>query len=202
MIYIDIDKMRADQASAVAEKPKIEIILPEKIARAAEDVEHMVQQMRDTMAADRINGTSLKEALTHDLNNQERDLRIERAKLSNKYNGMIANGAGQYELAAHYRTIEAISSEIREAYERRDYVERFGRLPENGSAQVAVDSANALALKDLKRSLVNRRNKLNTKIRKGDATKSPSVQDWKLQLDRLDTEYIAVNDRLKELRHE
>lgn len=202
MIVIDIDKIKAQAEAKKQEKPTIEIILPEiiKIAKHTNN-EEQEDRLRIHHSEEKQN-IGLKDALILDLDNQERDVRIERAKQSNKYLGMIERGASQSELSAHYQLIERISNEIFEIYEKRNHVLRFGRLPEMGNIKQVVSKADYLSLKELKRSLENRRHKLKVKIRTGEAKNSPSLADWKVQLDMLDAQHVEVLDRLRELRHE
>ena len=115
---------------------------------------------------------------------------------------MICNEASQGELANHYKLIESISSEIRDVYDRREFVRQHGTLPEQGSAQASIDNGNILALKEQKRSLVNRRSKMKRKIELGKAKSSPNLADWELALDKMDIEFKVVCDRINELRHE
>lgn len=202
MITINIDKHRAAVEAKNAHKPMIRIILP-KVAAQAEDT--VRETVRDTLAekheSDKKN-IGLKDALINDLNNQERDLRIERAKLSNQYRPMIADGASMDELAHHYRKIEAISDEIREVYNSREHVLRYGRLPEQGSAQKSIDSSNILALKEQKRSLINRISKTKKKIAVGKVKNAPKLRDWELYRDQMEAELSIVQGRIKELSYE
>ena len=202
MISINIDKVKAEKKARESHKPTIRIILPEVIEDAEKTVDQEIGKIVEEAQQGEQVANSLQEALINDLNNQERELRIERAKLSNKYKPMIADGADQSELAAHYKKIESISAEMREIYDKREHVRQHGRLPEQGSAQASINHSDILALKDNKRSLENRRSKLRAKIAKGKATNAPKLAEWELYLDQLDAEYKVTIDRINELRNE
>jgi hypothetical protein len=202
MIVINIDKVRQEAAAKAIHKPEIRIIMPEVHEQAESNVsDEIVATLEKKHESDK-RDISLKDALINDLNNQERDLRIERAKLSNKYLPMIEVDASMDELAHHYRKIEAISDEIRDVYNKREHVLRFGRLPENGSAQKSIDHTNILALKEQRRSLNNRIHKTQKKITLGKAKKSPKLTDWQLYLDKMEAEREVVISRIKELSYE
>jgi len=202
MIVINVDKIRADAEAKKDHKPSIRIILPKEIDRAEASVNEDIVKNNNLAEQSEQKATTLKDALVWDLDNQEREIRIERAKESNKYLPMIAKGASQGELAAHYKKIESISAEIRDIYNKREHVRRYGRLPDQATVQNTIDSGNILALKDQKRSLVNRRSKLKVKIDKGKATNAPKLTEWELQLDQLDAEFRVVSDRINELKDE
>lgn len=202
MITINIEKIKAEAAAKIAHKPVIRIILPAQILKAEERVNDEKEKKIDEAEMAKSNGRMLKEALILDLNDQERDLRIERARQSNKYHQMIEAGASQGELAAHYQLIESISADIRDVYDKREHVEQYGRLPEQGSAQAAINHTDILALKEQRRSLVNRRSKLRAKIEKGRATGAKRLSQWELEIDQVDADYIVVQSRIKDLKND
>lgn len=206
MIIINIDKVIAEAEHERTHVPKIRIISTDIIEEAKEAISHEVDELVENAvdieqkAANQ--HASLQQSLIWDLDNQFRDLRVHRAKQSNKYMPMIANGASQSELAAHYVMIESISADMRELYDKKEYVEKHGRLPEQGSAGATIESGNILALKETRRSLINRRNKLKKNITLAMAKGSTKLPELQLKSDQLDAEYLTVRDRITELSHE
>ncbi len=205
MLIIEVDTVleRAEAARHRSDE-NITIILPKELKEATAMVEERVAERIEDAEVVRDRSDQLQQSLIWDIDNQERDLRIHRAKESNKYLPMIEDGATTDELAAHYQRIESISADIREIYKKREHVRKFGRLPEQGSAGGTIDKGNILALKDLRRSLVNRRNKMRTRIKVAEAkatdpSTSLRVTELKEKLDRMDVEFEDVRDRIKRL---
>lgn len=202
MITINIDEVRQKAEAKKSHKPKIRIIIPEVIKEAEETVNEDIGKRVDEGVRSERTAAGLKDALLIDLDNQERDLRIERAKLSNQYLPMIKKEATMEELAHHYRKIEAISDEIRDVYNKREHVLKFGRLPGQETANDKIDHTNVLALKEQRRSLNDRISKTRKKIEKGKATNSPRLAEWELYVDQMEAERSIVQSRIKELSNE
>jgi hypothetical protein len=200
MITIDLQEIRANREKK-EQKAKPVIILPHQEREAGEIIDKdTADNLIEAHNATKVQ-VQLKDALINDLDIQERELRIERAKMSNEYHAMIESGASQGEFAANYQKIESVSSQIREVYDARDHVYRFGRLPGMGSAQSSMSTSDLLALKDLRRSLINRRCKIKDKLEIGKAKNPNRLANWKLELDKLDTEYFVVQQKINELRN-
>lgn len=200
MLIIEVDKLleRAEDGKH-QNAGDITIILPPVLEQMSAVVEERVAEKIEDASVIQDKAKDLQENLIWDLDNQERDLRIYRAKESNKYLPMIEEGATSDELVAHYQRIESISADMRDVYKTREHVRKFGRLPEQGSAGGTIEKGNILALKDLRRSLVNRRNKMKTRIKVVEAKTPDKVTELQAKLDKLDVEFEDVRDRIKVL---
>lgn len=199
MIVIKIDEVRAEVEAQKNYKPSIRIISTEVVKEAKKAIQTEVAKTVTKAAQSRDLSEDLKQSLIWDLDNQERDLRIHRAKLSNMYLPMIADDAGTGELAAHYQKIESVSDDMRQVYDRREHVRKYGRLPNQGSAGAMIDQGNILALKDLRNSLKNRRYKMRKKIEVAEAKGNVKLPEMKLKLDQMDVEFEDVCGRIKEI---
>ena len=133
-----------------------------------------------------------------------KDVRVARARLSNQYHELIDNGASQGELQKHYQKIEEYTKELQRLWERRKYVERYGHLPVEKEKGHRLESDNMYELKDLRRSLNNRKSKINAKLRdrihypEG----SPKRQEMQVELDKIEAEQVEVNNKIRRLKHD
>ncbi len=209
MIVIKVEKILQEKERRLKEKPVVKIILPTPSGRSdfsqtgnEEQQAPVITQPRRTEFTPEEQEELYKKALLSDLECQDHEIRIDRAKLSNQYMPMIQNGATQDELAAHYAKIEALTKELQGIYDKSEYVKRYGRLPNERTAAGAMDETSILALKDRKRKLVDKRSKLTKKIAVGEAKKAPKLNEWKMELDVANQEYTEVERKLRELRHE
>lgn len=101
------------------------------------------------------------------------------------------------ERRALYHRIEAYRNELAAHYDNIAYVKIHGHLPQKREPPSTEETI--FSLRDHKRSLINRRDKLRRRIQimaTKDATKVPSLQ---LQLEQLDAEYDDVQARIKQL---
>ena len=181
--------------------PKIKIELPSETQAKDLQVEKIIEEYQVEQESIDTNAFRLKTALLIDLDNQDHEIRIARAKLTNQYNPMIRSGASQTDLKTHYQKIESMTGQLQDIFDKRRHVNKFGRLPDQGGAKQSILSNNILVLKDRKRKLVDKRCKLNVKIKKGEATNAKKLLDWKLELDQANQEYDLVNSKIKELNY-
>lgn len=93
MIIINVDKVLQEAEAKKTHKPDIRIILPEAVEEAENVTNIEVAKKVDEAVISQDKSEELKQSLIWDLDNQERDLRIHRAKQSNKCLPMIEAGA-------------------------------------------------------------------------------------------------------------
>lgn len=201
MITINVNKILAEKELRKKHRPQVSIIVVRKKEPEEVPVEEKPAAPRAVFSQEE-QDELYRKALLSDLECQDHEIRIERAKLSNQYLPMIKDGAGQDELAAHYAKIEALTNELKEIYDKTEHVKRHGRLPNERTAAGAMDETNILALKDRKRKLTDKRSKLTKKIAVGEVKNAPKLNEWKMELDIANQEYTQVEQKLRELRNE
>lgn len=204
MLVYDVAEILARKAAKDAQpRPGPQVLLPEVMQEAREAVEQQVEDLHREAEYLGQKHSSLKEALTADLVAQMRELKIDRAKLSNKYMPMIRAEASQAEICAHYERIEGLSGTMQDIYEKMVYVERYGRLPEMGTHLDSLDTANMQALKYRKQRLEDMRCKLRKKLDIGVAkNQERKLPEWRLQLDKVEAEVAVIVDKIRQMRHE
>lgn len=145
----------------------------------------------------------IKGDLLADLAMEMKNLRIARARLSNKYPEMVRSGASAADLISNYREIESYTEQMKEVYSRRRHVERFGRLPDPEPRQVdPVESNDLIRLKKYRRSLNDKKCKLKRKLQPNAKTpKNPSrITEWALELDQVEAEQKRVNEKINQIK--
>jgi len=148
-------------------------------------------------------GNQLKGDIIAELELQMRNIRVARARVSNKYPEMIRRGASAAELATNHAEIESYSDEMKDIYSRIRYVERYGSLPDREPAgQDPAESDNIIEVKKMLRALVDKRCKLQKKLEP--SAKTPKNPDrfttWSLELDQVQAEYDQVKARYNDLK--
>lgn len=140
-------------------------------------------------AFDKFQRSALSQQCWSDFN----DLRIEQAKEANKIHDLVASRASKDVIKALYEKVESYRPELIELYRRAKHVDQYGKLPE---AQ-KPEGDDIYSLKDQKRKLIDKRCKLQVKIKKGEATNAKKLTEWQLELEMANTEYKAVENKLK-----
>ena len=104
----------------------------------------------------------------------------------------ILDPQAQQDLRILYDRIEAYTRECSELYRRIEAAETVVPLQEKSD-----DGGNIYQLKQQKRSIQNRRHKLNKKLKSGIRPRNPiKLQEWQMQLAALDAEEQYINDQL------
>lgn len=194
MICIDVNKVLHE--ASVKKELIIEIIVDDNPEEQSEEIQEITIDNSEREEID------LKSALMADLDQQHRDIYIERCKLSNKYMPMIDEGASQSMLASHYEKIESFTRELQQIFITRRFVEQNGRLPSQKTANDIVDNTNLYALKDRKRKLSDKKCKLAAKLKVNTAKGVKNIEKWSIELDKAIAEYDMVCKKIEELRHE
>jgi hypothetical protein len=124
--------------------------------------------------------------------------KLERAKLSNEISKLIDQGATRSELAQHYEKIVACEPELQELFDKARHVEQYGALPElkTDEQEKPVD---IYSLKDERRKLIDKRCKLQKKIKIGEAKNPKKVIEWQLELDQANAHYNHIDEQIKKL---
>jgi hypothetical protein len=121
--------------------------------------------------------------------------KLQRKKLSTQIAAMVAAAAGKDDLMAHYEKIEAHSATMRQLYDRARFAEANGKLPDANED----NNAELLALEKKRSRLVDKRCKLQSKIKKGTAKNPDRITNWHLGLDRANAEYDQVDNEIKKI---
>ncbi len=142
-----------------------------------------------------------KAQLLKELEQEHRDIKRTRAKLSNLYPGMARHGAPPQKLAAHYQEIESYTFLLKEVYDKRRHVEQHDRLPNEVSDVISHIVENLPALREKRRSCVNVRSKTRKKleIAKGKGLNNGKILEWEMKLEKLDIEYDYLDAEIKKL---
>lgn len=166
------------------------------------DNDEQIHKYTDTQIHDHV--PPVKGQIVAELKGQMADVRKQRGKLSNYYQQLIADNASQAEFKKNYDKIEACTKEMQELYDKIVYVERNGHLPVVKQESNPLESNNLYALKDLRRSLNNRKSKLAAKLKnkihfpEGSAKR----QEMQLEYEKLEAEQDEVRIKIMRLEHE
>jgi hypothetical protein len=138
-------------------------------------------------------------------------VKTERNKLSSQIWKMVQNGADTEELRDHYTKIESFRPTLVDLWMKIEGLKKTGKLPEP-KKELAPDSSNILELKDQKRKVVDKRSKLQRKIKEamGNAVDAPNgapikpnstmLQKWQLELDQANAEYVALSEQIRKAK--
>lgn len=119
-------------------------------------------------------------------------------KLSTQIAHMVDRGATQAELADHYEKIESYRPGRIALYEKIRYVQQYGKLPEVPEPE--KENLDPYYLKDRKKKLVDKRCKLRAKLRtNANPSKPAKLLEWEQELAMADMEYLAVEEKLKQI---
>lgn len=141
-----------------------------------------------------------KEQILKELEQEYRDIKRQRASLSNQYPKLVRENTGPEDLASHYMRIEAYTDQLKEIWTKKKHVELHGELPQDPRDQGIDENAENLpALREKRRRLVDKRCKLKGKIEKSIRPDSSKVQEWRLALDQADVEYNEIDQTIKRL---
>jgi hypothetical protein len=124
-------------------------------------------------------------------------IKIERNKLSSQIHTMVARGATKSELKGHYQKIESYRPHLVEAFDLARFVERHGNIPEE--KKVENRPVDLFSLKDERRKLIDKRCKLQKKIKEGKAKNPTRIAEWELELDQANAAHKLVDEKIKEL---
>lgn len=195
MIKINVKKV-LQEAEIKRNTPKP---LPKVNIRTKSEITHAVV---DEAIQDRSNVFSKTERFTslllHQLEREYADVRMERNKLSSKICGMVEEGADQSALRAIYHNIESFRVPLQEHYDKIAYVKQHGHLPE--VKQESIHEPTLFELKDQKRKLIDKRSKLQAKLKpSAKSTKPTQIANWELELEQCNALYEDVDKRIKKL---
>lgn len=128
--------------------------------------------------------------------------KLERKKMSTSIHKAVDDKAAQDVLTELYQSILVLQEQERRLYNRAQYIEKNGTLPEEQPA-ASIETIEALKLE--KRRLIDLRSKLTKKLTDGKA-KNPSEQkahkliEWQLELDQAEAAYTVVEERINKMR--
>jgi hypothetical protein len=139
-----------------------------------------------------------KTNLLHQLEGEYADVRMERNKLSSKICTMVEDGADEGELRNIYHKIESYRIPLQEYYDKIAYVKQHGHLPE--VKQEPQHEFTLFELKDQKRKLIDKRCKLQAKLKPSAKSVKPSqLANWQLELEQCNAMYEDVDMRIKKM---
>lgn len=132
-----------------------------------------------------------KDKLLKDLEQEFRDAKRSRARLSNAYPQLVRNGCSPETLRSHNKEIEAITNQLKHLYDTKQFVEIHGHLPQEEKTPETVAD-----LKMRRRSIVDARSKTRKKLEvaKAKGIQQSKIVEWEMKIERLDAEYNEVVD--------
>jgi hypothetical protein len=137
-------------------------------------------------------------SLLHQLEREYADVRMERNKLSSKICTRVEDGADEGELRDIYHKIESYRAALQEYYDKIAYVKQHGHLPE--VKQEPEHEFTLFELKDQKRKLIDKRCKLQAKMKPSAKSVKPSqLANWQLELEQCNAMYEDVDMRIKKM---
>jgi hypothetical protein len=138
-----------------------------------------------------------QQTLLQKLESEYSDVRLERDKLSTRISFMVEEGATPSQLMHHYNEIESYRIPLQQYYDKIDYVKRNGHLPGESDPE---QEKTLFELKDQKRKLVDKRCKLQVKLKPSAKAQKPErLIMWQLELEQANSEYEDVEVRIKKM---
>ena len=129
-------------------------------------------------------------------------IRKERAKLSNHYHQLEEDKAPIEDFARNYAAIESHTDELKRLWLRKKHVLSHGndinRPVEKMSAETELILSN---LKHQKRRLIDKKSKLNTKIKTAHGTANPAKNEarWTQELQTVEMDIQILEKRIKQI---
>lgn len=146
----------------------------------------------------KIISTEEDNTLLYQLEREYADIRMERNKLSSQISIMVEGGATQEALKELYHKIEGYRGALQSHYDKIKYVKQHGQLPEIKSD--AQSEETLFELKDKKRRLIDKRCKLQSKLKVSAKPSKPvQIATWELELEQANAEYNDVEKRIKKM---
>lgn len=205
MYIVNVKKVLAE-AEKPKPKPKIRVYFPDKKELIDSVIKKVIHVRSDDIDTEKgIPAYNSKAEILADITQQERDIHIARAKLSNKYHELEAAGASQDLFRENYQQIEAYTDELKELFNKKRHVERYGQLPEEPARrEPSGDSDNIYELKEKRRSLNNRKHKAKKKLDKVAKYPPGSTKhsELLLEIDQIEAEQDQVNRKIARLETE
>ena len=149
-----------------------------------------------------------KAQILSDVIRELKEVRVSRAKLSNQYHDMIEKRASQAELKEHYQKIEGYTGQLQKLWERRRFIERYGREPveqkkdDNPYDLPSMDTNNLEEIQHLCRYFSVRRYKLSVRLKDKKMYPAGSSEREAIRSDikELKEKHEKLKQRRKELK--
>lgn len=196
MGVIDIDKLLAE-AKQPKPAPVVTVVKIQKGLAAEETAENLAGFEENLPVFES------KASILSDLSQHERDIHIERNKLSNYYHELDRIQAPKSAYADNYGKIEEFTIELQRLYDLKRYVMRYGKLPDRFKVDNPEKTESLAQMKEQRRSLNNRKSKWKNKLKL--AAKypegSPQYMEIMLEIEKLEAEQHAVNDKISKIEN-
>lgn len=172
--------------------PKIKAIQPRIPQPGSKPVTQAIDSMLDPSS---IHVTDLSMA-----EREYSDLRQERNKLSTTISFKVEQGASTEDLKSLYEQIESFRDLIRSAYDKISRIKNGPANPTTVDVAPVGEAQSLFELKDQKRKLVDKRCKLQAKL-KGSAKPSrpDQIAAWTLELEQANAQYNDLEQRIRKL---
>lgn len=208
MITIDFSTLDQRKAAAQAEKKEIVYVIGKKalttsVKVSEEDVQYFNTDKEAGIDLEaqvrKIINTPPPEALEQELWQEYNDqFVIPMKKLSSQIAHMVERGATQQELADHYASIESYRPGRIVLYDKIQHLKQYGQLP--AAPEPAEENLDPYFLKDRKKKLVDKRCKLNAKLKtSAKASKPEKILEWEQELAQANIEYSEVVEKIKQV---
>jgi hypothetical protein len=189
MIRIKVKEvLQKSEAEKHQQKPAIKIVV-----HRSTPTPPSIERVQKEAAIHEIKGGTKTDLLNHEWSEYKK-ISLDRKKLSKSIAVMVADGATKDELRSLYDKIQSLLEDGAEVYDRIQHIEQYGTLP-----QPAAPNVDLILLKDQRKKLVDLRCKLATKVENGEITKHKRLQQWQLDLDKANAEYLLVDEKIKKL---
>jgi len=183
------------RGSPIASKENPPLNVPQKVALVIDNPPPAIKQGEIDFYLGR------KEALLLEYTAKKKDLYIERAKISNKARERWKAGADKGELRNLYDQIQDKTEDLAKLSVLIEHIQKFGELPGDGSVSPSTD---ILLMKEKKRSLINQRDKLRSKLKPNAKAPKNSARrsHWEQSLALLDAEYQDLADKINRMNYD
>jgi hypothetical protein len=223
MISIDLDKYYKEKARKAAEpyvKPEVIIFengtkIPvqedavEENSRAKQDIPFPSDdELARDVQPESDGGNALAEPsnteIMNDLVNAEAEIRRQRGKLSSSLYDHKFKGTSPEEMQETYRKItNEYQAQLREIYEKREHLEKHGRLPDpDDDKGNEVDESELYKLKYQVKRLNDKIYKTKKKLQpSAKPSKAEKIIEWELELDQAELQRDQLNEKITALEH-
>lgn len=184
-------------------------VKPDPVITRRRPAEQLIRKIgeapiNDAILEHREEPLSEKEILLSEYFSKLKDVKNDRAILSNKARHRWQDGADKSELKELYLQINSLTDEGARIYDLVNHIEKYGELPQDPGATSHMPSAQVLEMKERKRQLINQRDKLrrNLKPNAKQPANSEKRSHWEQSLAVLDAEYNDLVERLKRVNYD
>jgi hypothetical protein len=164
---------------------------------AAQKPNQSVQKVLQEAVLDR-SRNDVKSDLLRSLWTEYNAILTERNKLSTQIAHLVEDDADESRLMEQYNKIEGYRPGLQDLYDKIQYVQMHGHLPE--APQTIEEPETIYSLKVKQKAIIDKRCKLKAKLAKKQAYNPNKYVEWELELEQANVLYNELTDKIKKLQ--